>query len=339
MDFTYEQEIVDRARRLSADINEYFEEQKYKKFTDEYQQEEITDRYLLNVAIELLISELKDMGIESDLSADDIIEDHTQLETLFALRTKFDKRYLTETLQHFSFKTFAEFQMVYEGIELPEDLFLELGPWFSSIFPSDPMWTLVSYATNTWYSTEYFGDHLSEIMTTLLDKCDTNHAIVTDGNIDSVARFLKVMEIRASQLRVYVRKLVAEYNLDADKLDYYIDTYDQQKLNNESLPLFAAYNDLHPAEEPEFVKQHHLNVNHHVEYWVDKAKRSKEYDIPLPVYTKEIAVMIVLSYVLDNLSGTSMRDKIKPLESIISRELYEFTKALTFLDYKSMMRE
>ena len=339
MELTYEQEIIDRAKRLSPDINDYFEEQKYKQFTDEYQQEEITDRYLLNVAIELLIAELKEMGIESDLSADDIIEDHTQMETLFALRTKFDKRYLTETLQHFSLKTFAEFQMVYEGIELPEDLFLELGPWFSSIFPSDPMWTLVSYATNTWYSTEYFGDHLSEIMTTMLDKCDKNRAVVTDGNIDSVARFLKVMEIRAAQLKVYVRKLVAEYSLDTDKLNYYVDTYDQQKLNNELLPLFAAYNDLKPAEEPEYVVQHHLTVNHHVEYWVDKAKKAKEYDIPMPTFTKEIGVMIVLSYVLDNLSGAAMRTKLEPLKPIIDSELFAFTEALTYLDYEKMMKE
>ena len=339
MELTYEQEVIERAKQLSSDINDYFNEEKYKQFTDEYQKEEITDRYLLNVAIELLITELKDIGIESDLTADDIIEDHNQLETLFALRTKFDRRNFVQMLKAFSHQTYSEFVSVYESIELPEDLLLELGPWLASMFPSDPAWQYILYSPNSWYSTEYFGDHLSEIMNLMIDKIDPNRAIVTDGNIESVARFLKVMEHRAEVLKVYARKLIADYNLDEAKLNYYIDTYDQQKLNDEALPLFAAYNDLHPSEEPEFVKHHHLTVNHHVEYWVDQARRHEKFDTPMPVYTKEIAVMIVLSYVLDNLTGEVMREKLQPLKPIISGELFAFTEALTILDYEKIMQE
>jgi len=339
MNFTYEQEVVDRARQLSSDINEYFEEQKYKLFTDEYQMEEISDRYLMNVAIELVISELKDMGIESDLTVDDIIEDHSQLETLFALRTKFDSDNLYQLLQALSTKSFAEFQSVYESIELPEDLLLELAPWLADKFQSDPQWSLIFYAPNQWYSTNYFGEHLTGVMTMLLDKADLNRAVVDDSNIESVNRFLKLMEIRANKVRAWVDVLFTKIEgLDKAKLDDYIENYDIQKLNNDQLPLFAAYNDLKPEKEPEFLIQHHLSVNHHVEYWVDKWKSHKEYDAPMPIYSKEIAVMLVLSLVLDELPGAIMRKKIAPLKDIVSDELYSFTEALTTIDYEKLMK-
>ena len=105
MDLTYEQEIVVKARQLSPNIDEYFANQMYKKFTgDECAAEEVTDRYLLNVALELVFTEVKDMGIEADLNVDDFIENPSELSTLFAIREKFDFNNLYETLKNLSDK-------------------------------------------------------------------------------------------------------------------------------------------------------------------------------------------------------------------------------------------
>lgn len=331
---TPEQDIIEKAKALSPAISDYFEEQQYKRFTDEVQQEEVTDRYLLGVAIELLIGELKDIGIESDYTADDIIEDPLQLQTLFALRSKFDQASLYETLSHLSEKTLSDFRNAYESIELPEDLLLELGPWFSEVFPSDEQWLAIKSSIETWYSTSAFATHLSGILSMLRD-VDLTPAPVTDDNVAVVSRFLEMMRIRQEKLLDLVlrlSKLFPEISLDI--LRHKISTYDHQKLDGDNLPLFATYNE-HPVEpEPDYVVHHHHTVDHHVEYWVDRAKTTAPgADLG---YTKEIAVLVVLSMVLDDDDPTTMRRNIAPLKLILNPSLYSFTEALTTIDYTTL---
>ena len=171
MDSTFEQEIIAKARYLSPNIDEYFANQEYKRFTgDEAGAEEITDRYLLNVALELLFTEVKEIGIEADLNVDDFIESPSELSTLFAIRDKFDKDHLYETLKNLSEESFSLFQDAYESIQLPEDLYLELVPWFARLFPEDEQWRLLDLSVTRWYSTEDFGHYLTEIMVKLLEK-------------------------------------------------------------------------------------------------------------------------------------------------------------------------
>lgn len=341
MNETYEQDVIAKARYLSPDIDEYFANQEYKRFTgDEAAKEEVTDRYLLNVALELVFNEVKEIGIEADLNVDDFIENPAELSTLFAIREKFDKDNLYETLKNLSDESFSSFQDAYESIQLPEDLFLELAPWFARLFPEDKQWRLIDFAVTRWYSTEDFGHHLTKIMTKLIEKTDRNKAVVNDTNLDSISRFLNLMKIRRDTITVYIKELCKLYpdDLNWDILAKMIRNYDIQKLNNDQLPLFATYNDIHPKEEPPFLKKHHLEVNHHVEYWEGKWKNHQKYNTPMPKYTKEIAVMLVVSLVLDDLSARQMQNRIKPLKDIVDRDGYEFTVALTKLDYTKFMK-
>ena len=341
MNDTYEQDIIAKARYLSPAIDEYFANQEYKRFTgDEAGAEEITDRYLLNVALELLFTEVKEIGIEADLNVDDFTESPAELSTLFAIRDKFDKDHLYETLKNLSDESFASFQDAYESIQLPEDLYMELAPWFARLFPEDEQWRLIDMSITRWYSTEDFGHHLTEIMTKLLEKTDRNKAVVTDENLGSVSRFLNLMKIRRDTITIYIKEILKLYpdELNKDVLDKMIRNYDIQKLNHDQLPLFATYNDLHPKEEPPFLKKHHLEVDHHVEYWEGKWDTHKKYGTPMPKYTKEVAVMLVVSLVLDDLTPRQMQNRIKPLKDIIDRDGYEFTIALTKLDYNKFLK-
>lgn len=328
---TPEMDIVERAKAISPDISDYFEEQRYKKFTDEVQQEEITDRYLLNVAIELLLGELKDIGIESDHTADDIIEDPHLLKTMFALRTKFDQSTLHQTLSHLSEKTLSEFRGVYEAIELPEDLLLELGPWFARTFPSDENWLAVESSIETWYSTRAFANHLTTVLS-VLSTDDPSPTPVTDDVVDAVSVFLKKMQIRQEKildLATEIVKLFPEVNMDLLRMK--IEKYDIQKLDGDNLRKFATYVEDGSLEEPDFVVHHHRTVDHHVEYWQEKASRLAN-GASLG-YTRENAVMVVLSLVLDGMSKTAMHQAIQPLQGILEPYLYTFTRALTDVDY------
>ena len=338
---TFEQEIITKACSLSENINEYFVNQEYKNFTeDECQQEEITDRYLLNVAIEKVFEEVQDIGIDADYNVDDFIEDGNELDTLFALREKFDKASFYEMLKNLSEQSFAEFKNAYESVSLPEDLFLELAPWLASLAPNDPVWFLIERAPLHWYSTSAFATHLSDIMNQLVEKTDRNKAVVNDTNIDSITRFLSKMKMRNDTITIYIKEICKKYpDLNSELLKKYIKNYDIQKLNNDQLPLFAAYNDIKPKEEPVFLKEHHLTVNHHIEYWVDHWQKFKEYKIAMPVYTREIAVMLVVSLVLDDLTSRQMLNQIKPLNDIVAKDLYIFTQELCRLDYKAMLHQ
>lgn len=338
MNESFEQEIISKARFLSPVINDYFENQQYKSSTDEYQQEEITDRYLLHVALELVFAEVKEFGIEADYVVDDFVDDSYELDTLFALRDKFDENHLYEMLKNLSDESFSEFRNVYESTDLAEDLFLELAPWLAKLAPNDRQWDLIDRAPLHWYSTQDFATYIGGIINKLVEQTDRNKAPVNDTNIDSIKRFLDKMKQRNETVSVYVRELCDIYSdLNRKVLDKYVKNYDIQKLNNDQLPLFAAYNDIQPKEEPVFLKEHHLKVNHHVEYWIDHFKKFKEYKVPMPVYTKEIAVMLVVSLVLDDLTSRQMLNRIKPLEEIVAKDLYIFTQELCKQDYRAML--
>ncbi len=338
MNDSFEQDVIAKIRYLSPDINDFFDNQKYKDLTNECQAEEITDRYLLNLAIEMLFTEVKDFGIDADYNVDDFIENAPELSTLFAIREKFDEDNFYQTLKNLSTESFAEFKNVYESIALAEDLFLDLAPWLADLFPNDQQWSLIGRAPAHWYSTQDFATHISRVMYRLLEKTDMNKAVVNDTNIDSVTKFLNVMKQRNETITIYIRALCKIYpDLNKDLLAKYIKNYDIQKLNNDQLPLFAAYNDIKPKEEPVFLKNHHLTVNHHIEYWVDHLEKYKKYQAPMPVYTKEIAVMLVVSLVLDKLSSRQMLNKIKPLNDIVAKDLYIFTQELCKQDYNSML--
>ena len=177
-------------------------------------------------------------------------------------------------------------------------------------------------------------------MNQLVERTDLNKAVVNDTNIDSVKRFLNIMKMRNDTITIYIKEICKKYDeLNTTLLNKYIQNYDIQKLNNDQLPLFAAYNDIKPKEEPVFLKQHHLTVNHHIEYWVDHWDRFNKYKTPMPVYTKEIAVMLVVSLVLDDLTSRQMLNRIKPLNDIVAKDLYIFTQELCKLDYKAMLQK
>lgn len=334
-ELTYEQELVERAKRVSPDINDYFEEQRYKLFTDEVQQEEITDRYLVNVAIELLIAELKDMGIESDLTSSDILEDKLQLDAIFALRTKFDQQALHTMLTHLSEKTFSDFMAAYESVGLPEDLLLELGPWFADLFPSDDNWSVIGRCIETWYSTQTFANHLGTIIA-LMKTDDTTTSVVTDDNVDAIKAFLDDMRIRQERLLDLVTFVCRVYpDLSRAILDEKIASYDHQKLDGDNLPLFALYFQQKPKEEPDFLVHHHETVDHHVEYWLTKSARQREFGIPMPAFTHEIAVLIVLSMVLDGDDHAKMLENLKPLDDVLPEADVAFMRDLAGLDYEN----
>ena len=338
---TYEQDIIAKARYLSSSIDDYFANQEYKRFVaEDGGAGEINDRYLLNVALELLFSEVKEMGIEADLVVDDFLESPSELSTLFAIREKFDQENLYNTLKNLSDESFSSFQDAYESIQLPEDLYMELAPWFARLFSEDPQWRLIDMSVTRWYSTEDFGHHLTEIMTRLLEKTDRNKSVVTDENLNSISKFLHLMKIRRDTITIYIKEICKLYpdDLNKDVLAKMIRNYDIQKLNHDQLPLFATYNDLHPKEEPPFLKKHHLEVDHHVEYWEGKWQNHKKYNTPMPRYTKEIAVMLVVSLVLDDLSPRQMMNRIAPLKDIVDRDTYEFTVELTKLPYNKYLR-
>ena len=99
------------------------------------------------------------------------------------------------------------------------------------------------------------------------------------------------------------------------------------------------YEDIKPDKEPDFVKLHKQTTNHHVEYWVYMNKRSKEVGVPMPVYTKTNAVMIVLSMVLDGASRDTMVNLLSPLKSIIPQDMYDFTVTLASFNYNNTNKE
>ena len=323
---TYSAQLIARCRALSPGIDEYFAEERYRSELDP--EDEVTPQYLLDAAISLVMDRLRDMGIESNLSVGELLDSSYDLETMFYLASKFDADNYMRVLKCFDEQQMFEYSSMLENIDLAEDYLYDISDFFNQLMPTDVGWEYISRSTDRWCSTDEFVTHIAQIQMKVEVNKDPIKITIEDDQLEIVKRFLEVMSERDQKVRAYVAYIFDRFRgmLNREKLMRMVKKYDKEKLHPDKIILFAKWNAMTKEQKdslgaiPQFLDEHHHHDNHHIEYWeADKGKHE---------ITAEIAVMIVISLILDNLPASKLFKELSRYENIASEQMLMFMHTL-----------
>ena len=330
--------IVSRCCAASDNIRDFFLEERYLLSMD--QNEEANEQVLSVTAVELVLDELSDIGVETSFTPEDILQSEIDKQVMFYLRKKLDKDNLYATIKSFNDEVYSEFCGVVENCQLAEDLFIELAEFMSATIPTDIPWEMIKRSTEYWFSTENFTKHISAIQAKVDLHVDRNASAVDDNNIDIIKEFMNRMMQRDQMLRKLISHIIRRTtDLDTTKLMRLVDKYDKDKLKPDVLPLFAKYNAEHPDEEPPYLHHHHESVYHHLEYWQKRTEEYEYLELKGPYGpSREECVMIVVSFMLDGMTKDQMLKEVNKFEPHVMQDQLHFMKILADIDYEKVLK-
>lgn len=330
--------IVKRCCASSDNIRDYFLEERY--LIDMDQNDMVTPQLLSVSAVDLVLDELSEIGIETNFRAEDLLLSPIDLNTMFALRSKLDKDNFYRCVKSMTPETYSAFCGVVENVQIAEDLLIEISDFMTAVFPVDTSWEIVQRSIEYWYSTKNFSKHVSAILSKVDVHTDPNTTPLDDDNIVEISQFLEVMKERDNKVKIlsdYILKHV--FSIDGNRLLEYIKNYDRDKLNPDLISKFAHYNVEKTEEEPDFVKQHHENAQHHLEYWKKKDDEYERLELKGPFGPNlEQAIMIVISLVLDDLYGEELYKKMEEFKPYVMNNVWIFMENLATFDYPAILR-
>ena len=197
MDFSSSQ-IVQSCMGVSQNIKDYFDEERYLAEVD--QPESLTPHLVEIMAVNLLLDELAQIGLETNQTAEEVVEYPTELNTVLDMRTAFDAEKFYQLLRSMSEEQFSEFKAVVEECSNPGDFLYEITDYCLAHFPIDERWENIhASAEHWWWSTDNFAKHINALIEKVERNSDPNKAVVDDSNISDVADFLLKFQQRKLQ--------------------------------------------------------------------------------------------------------------------------------------------
>lgn len=331
-------DIVRRCAYASDNIRDYFLDERY--LVDIDQNDMVTPQMLTVTAIELMLDELAEIGIESKFRAEELLLSPMDLDTLFDLRSKFDKDNFYKFLKLLKPEVYSEFCGVIENVNLPEDLLIEISDFMTAILPFDTSWEIIQRSIEYWYSTSNFSKHITAIISKVDIHSDPNTTPITNDNITEISQFLEIMKERDNKVKIlvdYITKHV--FGLDGQKLSDYVVNYDRDKLRSDDIVSFAHYELTKPSEEPVCVQQHHENVYHHLEYWKKMHETYEQLECKGSYGpNKEQIIMIVVSLVLDGFFKEDLLKELMKFKLYMMDVMWLFAEKLTSFDYEAILK-
>ena len=330
--------IVKRCCASSDNIRDYFLDERY--LIDMDQNDMVTPQMLSVTAVDLVLDELSEIGIETNFRAEELLLSPIDLNTMFDLRSKLDKDNFYRCLKSMNQETYSSFCGVIENVHLPEDLLIEISDFMTAVFPFDTSWEIIQKSIEYWYSTSNFSKHVSALLSKVDVHTDPNETPIDDANILEISQFLEYMKERDNKVKLMTDYIIGHvFNINGDRLKDLIKNYDRDKLEPEVLAKFAHYNSEKPEEEPEFVVQHHLKSTHHLEHWkkIDDDYERLELKGPFGP-TLEHAIMIVVSLVLDGFYKEELLKEASKFKPFMMNNVWIFTERICSFDYEGILR-
>lgn len=322
-------DILETCKYLSPNINAYFEDKLY--LQDIEHDEEVTPLFKVRLAISLIISELEEIGIVTNLDEEEILGFPEYTKMLLALRRKFDKENLVKEIMSLDEEDRHTFTYSVEECYCSTDVFIAIIDFFSNKFTLDKDWHTLSnqYLHEHFTGEDDFSTYIQEVFTKINYE-DPNRSYITEDNIVAVNAFIANMADRDSLVSTMADEIIPKYpKVNEGRLRELIEKYDKDKLAPEVLPFFAAWFVLKdkPKEEPHFLATHHANVYHHLEYWENPLRDNKKISL-------EQACMIVFSLVLDNLNPEQRKAEVKKYFKWADPNVQEFLTEIAGITYK-----
>ena len=230
MDFS-ENSIVQSCIKVSPNIKEYFEEEKY--LAEVEQPELLTPSFVSIMTVNLLLDELAEIGLETNQTAEEIIEYPTEFNTVLSMREVFDSESFYIFLKSMTDTQFSDFRGIIEECNHPNDFLFEITEYCAAHFTIDERWqNIFASAQHWWWSTDKFANHITTIINNVLNNSDPNKSYIDDSNINEVGAFLQNFEKRKVKIMNFASFL---FHDDKFKFDHRYDDFEvlENKANEE----------------------------------------------------------------------------------------------------------
>ena len=307
--------LLTRCKRLSPIITEYFDGMRYLGDLDA--SEQATPVYLSQLGVAMIMDEVAEIGIVSTFEVEDFITDPVNFEAMFAMRERFDGTNLYEYLKSMTIEQLTTLYDILDGTVQDGDILIEVINYLCSVSPLDMKLAQILQCANHWTSIGKFRKHL-EAIRRRLDNTDLIKPTITDDNVAAVAIFLQNISRNERKLSRCIDIITTRIkDLNEDILRDDVRNYDHEKLDPDTLPLFATMSEEDP--EPVFLTKHHKDVKHHIEYWENRKKQGLSI-----LFTKEHVVMILLALLLDGLSDDKIVTEFKRLYKLVPTQVLNY---------------
>jgi hypothetical protein len=314
-----EESLIVRCKKLSPAANEYMENMMY--LGDVEDSAEVTQAFLTQKAVSIIMAEVADIGIVSEFDIEDFVTDTANFEAMFAMRERLNNETLYEYFKSMTMEQWTVCCNILDDTQRDDDLLLNLIHYMAEISPLDLKIGQILQCSNHWVSNFRFRQHL-DALRRKMDNTDMNKTNVNDDNILEITEFLKLIQSRTEAVVKAVQYLLGIYtDLNEEYMLQQAMKYDHDKLDPDKVHIFAKYNRSKESfdGEPQCVSDHHRNVDHHIQYWMNRKKKDQVISA-----TREHCVFIMLSIRLDDLDISQAKAEIDKYKQMFPNNLVEF---------------
>ena len=316
-------ELLEQCRACSIKIDLYFADESWR--ADVEDEDSVNEAWLAQKAASLMLEELEDIGITTNLELDDLFLSELSTKSLFLFRRKFDYEGFREYLRTRPESIVAHVRDLLENTGTPEDLLTELVMYLKDGDPLDIAWTVLSEELDYWCSTNRLYSHLHAIMNELDGKVDVDDTM-EDTDVPKVAQMIGKISLIRQTMQRCIEPLCTAIDFDIDgsnQLCILVSQYDHQLVQADMEALYASVYD---DPKSDLMKKHRRTVRHHVECWQNIKKRAEEGkldgDMPassrIEMISRPQLALLAMCAVIEEDNPEHLKD----LESILSKENY-----------------
>lgn len=262
-----EQDLLD-LRQVSVAVENYICSQSYLL---KYGQDEISIELLLRDSYELVLDELKELGIIFWDTENSILEDWYTARCIYHARSLFDQLKLTR-LVHQNRTIIPVLETIVTSDEGDDSNIILVLDALHFTFSDDADISFCIRHMDRIISDEQFDAHVLAILNQV-----KNTPLSTIDNLATVTAYLKRIDdgrIAAAQAVEKLKPLLQD--TDTSQLDKWVAVYDLDKIAANDINIYAIVDNEDGPDLPDelrvlakrYMDAHHQRTPHHIEYWL-----------------------------------------------------------------------
>lgn len=274
----YDKNIIDRCAYTSVDIKNFFDDELYLGLVDTV--DEISSEWLRDLAVNLLLGELTNIGIFINKSITDIVNSEELVTLCCYLRSKFDKEYLVNLCLTLNINDISVISDIATNTDSNSEIIISIVDCIHNLKPLDEGWEFINTRNDIIYSDLTLAKHILSICDTAY-KDQHDPIIVEPEDCNLISKYLNYLHEHIFNYKSVVENFITidksnpEYglNLDDEILRASIKKHDIDLTFADSImPMAVYYNSIisnSPITMPKVRFLHLRTTRHHFEYYID----------------------------------------------------------------------
>lgn len=255
---------LDKLRTLSPNVDGYFANKPYLPELKEVGLEDMQIDDKVTKAYDIICDELTVLGIQLSHTKEEVLSSYMKRELVYYLRYMFSVSNVVETMLSLPQELLDEVNSklsVIENDEPADDMINQLVYLLHLNYPNNLLYAFLNDHTDMFMCEEKFVKYLLYVLSQLPERPDK-------PDLDLLIPYLQFMDIHTKLVKIAVELIIDKHDVDKELVLQALAVHDDDKIQNDKLKAFAfTHKEGYDNDEFIYEKQHHLNNNHHVEYY------------------------------------------------------------------------